>query len=94
MGHAYEVVSEFTWDRVNTNNANHASWTYEIIDVVGSKNTLTMLFTDRPIPPWLLDNAEFQRVADDCFDVWFAHRDSGFSLPISSLPLQHVKGWS
>ena len=33
----------------------------------------------RPIPPWLLDNAEFQRVADDCFNLWFANRDSGFA---------------
>ena len=33
----------------------------------------------RPLPPWLLDNAEFQRVADDCFDLWFAKRDSGFA---------------
>ena len=33
----------------------------------------------RPIPPWLLDNAEFQRVADDCFDLRFANRDSGFA---------------
>ena len=33
----------------------------------------------RPTPPWLLGNAEFQRVADDCFDVWFADRDSGFA---------------
>ena len=33
----------------------------------------------RPIPPWLLDSAEFQRVADDCFDLWFANRDSGFA---------------
>ena len=37
MGHAYEVVQpEFTWSRVNTDNADHASWIYEIIDVVGS----------------------------------------------------------
>ena len=33
----------------------------------------------RPIPSWLLDNAEFQRVADECFDLWFAHRDSGLA---------------
>ena len=33
----------------------------------------------RPIPAWLLDNAEFQRVADDCFDLCFAHRDSGLA---------------
>ena len=33
----------------------------------------------RPMPPWLLDNAEFQRVADDCFDLWFADRDSRFA---------------
>ena len=31
------------------------------------------------MPPWLLDNAEFQRVADDCFALWFANRDSGFA---------------
>ena len=31
------------------------------------------------MPPWLLDNAEFQRVADECFDLWFAHRDSGLA---------------
>ena len=30
------------------------------------------IIVHRPIPPWLLDNAEFQRVADDCFDLWFA----------------------
>ena len=37
MGHAYEVVQpEFTWGRVNTDTADHASWIYEIIDVVGS----------------------------------------------------------
>ena len=36
MGHAYEVVQpEFTWGRVNTDNSDHASWIYEIIDVVG-----------------------------------------------------------
>ena len=33
----------------------------------------------RPIPSWLLDNAEFQRVADECFDLWFANRDSGLA---------------
>ena len=33
----------------------------------------------RPIPPWLLDNAEFQRVVDECFDLWFARRDSGLA---------------
>ena len=33
----------------------------------------------RPLPPWLLDNAEFQRVADDCFDLWFVNRDNGFA---------------
>ena len=33
----------------------------------------------RPIPPWLLDSAEFQRVADECFDLWFANRDSGLA---------------
>ena len=33
----------------------------------------------RPVPSWLLDSAEFQRVADDCFDLWFANRDSGFA---------------
>ena len=33
----------------------------------------------RPIPPWLLNNAEFQRVADECFDLWFANRDSGLA---------------
>ena len=32
MGHAYEVVQpEFTWGRVNTDTADHASWIYEII---------------------------------------------------------------
>ena len=37
MGHACEVVQpEFTWGRVNTDTADHASWIYEIIDVVGS----------------------------------------------------------
>ena len=37
MGHAYEVVQpEFTRGRVNTDTAEHASWIYEIIDVVGS----------------------------------------------------------
>ena len=37
MGHAYEVVQpEFTWCRVNTDNSDHASWIYEIIDVVVS----------------------------------------------------------
>ena len=37
MGHAYEVVQpEFTWGRVNTETADHASWICEIIDVVGS----------------------------------------------------------
>ena len=33
----------------------------------------------RPLPPWLLDNPEFQRVADDCLDLWFANRDSGLA---------------
>ena len=33
----------------------------------------------RPIPAWLLDNAEFQHVADECFDLWFANRDSGLA---------------
>ena len=38
----------------------------------------------RPIPPWLLDSAEFQRVADECFDFWFTNRDSGLA-DLSSL---------
>ena len=33
----------------------------------------------RPLPSWLLDNAELQRVADDCFDLWFANRESGLA---------------
>ena len=33
----------------------------------------------RPLPWWLLENAEFQRVADDCFDMWVANRDSGLA---------------
>ena len=37
MDHAYEVMQpEFTWGRVNTDTADHASWIYEIIDAVGS----------------------------------------------------------
>ena len=123
IGNAYEVVEpEFTWGRVNTDNSDHASWIYEIIDVLGSnfkfysQNGIrcTALRGDdlphpgtsdhwpvglrwsgakktrkpqnssenivhRPLPPWLLDNAEFQRVADDCFDLCFANRDSGFA---------------
>ena len=123
MGHAYEVVQpEVTWGRVHTDTADHASWIYEIIDVVGSncksyspkgirctacrggdlphprtsdhwpvglrwsgtKKTRKPQHSfdhivHRPVPPWLLDNAEFQRVADDCFDFWFANRDSGFA---------------
>ena len=102
--------------------ADHASWIYEIIDVVGSNyksyspkgigctarrgddlphprtsdHWLVGLrwsgtkktrkpqhsfdhISHRSLPPWLLDNAEFQRVADDCFDLWFANRDSGFA---------------
>ena len=122
MGHAYEVVQpEFTWGRVNTDTG-HASWIYEIIDVMGSncksyspkgirctarrgddfphprtsdhwpvglrwsgtkKTRKPQHSFDhivlRRLPPWLLDNAEFQRVADDCFDLWFANRDSGFA---------------
>ena len=123
MGPAYEVVQpEFTWDRVTTDTADHASWIYEIIDVVGSNcksySPKGIRCTARrgdalphprtsdhwpvglrwsgtketrnshdssdhifhiPLPPWLLDNAEFQRDADDCFDLWFANRDSGFA---------------
>ena len=33
----------------------------------------------RPLPSWSLDNAEFQRVADDCFDLWFENRHSGLA---------------
>ena len=33
----------------------------------------------RPFPSWFLDNAEFQRVADECFGLWFASRDSGLA---------------
>ena len=33
----------------------------------------------RPKPSWLLDNAEFQRVTDECFDLWFANRDIGLA---------------
>ena len=33
----------------------------------------------RPRPSWLLDNVEFPRVADECFDLWFANRDSGLA---------------
>ena len=51
----------------------------------------------RPLPSWLLDNAEFQRVADDCF-VCKQRRcmlvPPHFSLLTSSLPRQHVRGWS
>ena len=37
MGNAYEVVQpEFTWGLVQTDTTDHASWIYEIIDVVGS----------------------------------------------------------
>ena len=37
MGNAYEVVQpEFTWGRVHTDTTDHASWIYEITDVVGS----------------------------------------------------------
>ena len=100
-------------NRVNTDTADHASWIYEIIDVVGSNyesyspkgirctarrgDDLPWVsggpvrrkhekpqhsfdyIVHRPLPPWLLDYAEFQRVADDCFDLWFANRDSGFA---------------
>ena len=39
---------------------------------------LTTSFTDL-FHRGCFDNAEFQRVADDCFDLWFANRDSGFA---------------
>ena len=39
MGNAYEVVQpEFTRGRVNADSTDHASWIYEIIDVVGSNH--------------------------------------------------------
>ena len=123
MGNACEVVQpEFTWGRVHTDTTDHASWIYEIIDVVGSnyksysphgirctarrgddlphprtsdhwpvglrwsgaKNKQKPQdssdhIVHRPLPSWLVDNAYFQRVADDCFDMWFANRDSGLA---------------
>ena len=37
MGDAYEAPQpEFTWGRVNADQLDHATWIYEIIDVVGS----------------------------------------------------------
>ena len=33
----------------------------------------------RPRPAWLLENVEFQRVADECFDSWFANREIGLA---------------
>ena len=37
IGDAYEVPQpEFTWGRVNADQSEHATWIYEIIDVVGS----------------------------------------------------------
>ena len=39
INNAYEVVQpEFTWRRVNNDTTDHASWIYEIIDVVGSNH--------------------------------------------------------
>ena len=41
MGNAYEVLQpEFTWRRVNADHTDHASWIYEIIDVVGSNHKI------------------------------------------------------
>ena len=41
MGNAYEVVQpEFTRERVNADSTDHASWIYEIIDVVGSNHKI------------------------------------------------------
>ena len=42
----------------------------------------------RRIPAWLLENMEFQRVADECFDSWFANREiglAGFSSLVSTM---------
>ena len=39
MGNAHEVPQpEFTWRRVNADHTDHATWIYEIIDVVGSNH--------------------------------------------------------
>ena len=39
VGNASEVLQpEFTWRRVNADHTDHASWIYEIIDVVGSNH--------------------------------------------------------
>ena len=108
--------------------SDHASWIYEIIDVVGSNYKFyspkgipctarrgddlphprssdhwhvglrwssaktkrkppesSDNIVHRLIPSWLLDNAEFQRVADECFDLWFANRDSGLAGLSSSV---------
>ena len=50
---------------------------------------LTILFTDL-YHPWLLDNAEFQRVIDDCFDLWYANRDSGLAGLSSFVDTMHA----
>ena len=39
MGNAYEVPQpEFTCGRINADHTDHATWIYEIIDVVGSNH--------------------------------------------------------
>ena len=51
MGNAYEVLQpEFTWRRVNTDNTDHASWIYEIIDVVGSNHKFIFQVDYGPLP--------------------------------------------
>ena len=123
IGDAYEVPQpEFTWRRVNADQSEHATWIYEIIDVVGSNRKFYSPgaqrsfarrsddlphprasdhwpvglrssgvrtirkpedsyddVVQRPIPAWLLENVEFQRVADECFGSWFANREIGLA---------------
>ena len=108
--------------------SDHATWIYEIIDVVGSNRKFyspgalrssarrgddlphprtsdhwpvglrwsglktrrkpkdsSDHIVQRPIPAWLLENVEFQRVADECFDSWFANREIGLAGLSSSV---------
>ena len=113
---------EFTWGQVIADQSEHATWIYEVIDVVGSNRKfyspgalrpsarrgddmphqrssdhwpLGLRWSGartkrqprdssddivrRPIPVWLLENVEFQRVADECFDSWFESRGVGLN---------------